>query len=88
MPRTKKPQAPAGTPPVVKVYWKDASYCPDDVPIDTLELKVLFEVGFLLLEDSEKIVIGTEFSADNVEDARLTLTIPKSGILWMKKEKF
>lgn len=72
-------------PPVVLVVWRDAiSYQADDKPNPPVvpSLATLVEVGFLLGEDVDCVVIGMEVGTDegDVTPGRWRLHVPKAQI--------
>jgi hypothetical protein len=69
---------------VTYVRWKDACSveAADSTPRAAVpELSELCEVGFLLAESDEALLIGMESQADDTRPGRWRLNIPKSGII-------
>lgn len=64
------------------IRWKDAcakeaADAPEPIP----ELSELIEVGFLLAESDDAVLIGMEHSADHTSPGRWRMNIPKINIL-------
>ncbi len=71
-------------PILVYVKWKDAmsveaSSYEDEYPIP--QLSVLQEVGWLLAENEEAILLGMELGVDDVKAGRWRINIPKIQII-------
>ena len=69
---------------VTLVRWKDACSveAADLTPRPAVpELSELSEVGFLLAENDEALLIGMESQADDTHPGRWRLNIPKSSII-------
>lgn len=67
------------------IRWRDAHTYQDDVPIKDLgeEPCELLEVGWLIKQTADHVVIGTERQR-GMTSARFTLTIPKVNIVEMR----
>ncbi len=66
---------------IIYVKWKDAQNSNSNHAIASLgDLAELHEVGFLIKETPETIVVGTE-SADGATEVRFWLTIAKNSII-------
>ncbi len=68
---------------ITYIRWRDACSVEADVPATEAvpALAELCEVGFLLAEDDEAVLIGMECAADDTAPGRWRLNIPKSGIV-------
>ena len=69
---------------VTYVRWKDACSveAADLTPRPAVpELAELCEVGFLLAENDEAVLIGMESQADDTRPGRWRLNIPKTAII-------
>lgn len=71
---------------IAYIRWLDAWTEEAQTPHTSVKpgLAELHEVGFLLSEDSEKVVIGLEMCGDDTEPGRFRLHIPKGQIQEMK----
>ena len=71
------------------VRWRDASHGLNEWDKDRMTLSELEEVGFILQEDKESITLGMEndISDPSSKQARLWLTIPKNGIIEIKRRE-
>lgn len=70
------------------VKWLDACMGIDDTPLQDIQRVELEEVGWLLHEDKDTIVVGMEHEIDS---PRLWLCIPKVNVLEIRRvpwEKF
>jgi hypothetical protein len=81
---------------ITYVLWRDASYHADEKPVDDIDLVNLHEIGFLITEDEEKLVLSIEqeqFSddADVPQDrhrtVRMSMAIPKVNIIETRSVK-
>ena len=67
---------------IVYIRWKDAMHSMNQHPVSELgELAILHEIGFLLKETPDTIVIGTESEQTQSLEARMWLTIPRANIV-------
>jgi len=68
------------------VSWRDASHGLNEWDKERMTLSSLEEIGFILKEDEDSITLGMEHnvSEPDAKDARLWLTIPRSGIIEMR----
>lgn len=72
-------------PELIYVVWKDAQNSNATHAISSLgDLAELHEVGFLIKETDETLVVGTE-SADGATEVRFWLTIPKNSIVEQRR---
>jgi hypothetical protein len=70
---------------IIYVKWKDAVHSMDEHAIVELgALAELEEIGFLIKETPESIVIGTE-NQDGALHVRMWLTIPRVNIVEQKR---
>ena len=68
--------------PLVMVHWRDAWHSVEDLPHDELGgLCDLWEVGFLVVDTAEAVVLCMEMDEDGTQSSRNTLTIPKVNIV-------
>jgi hypothetical protein len=64
------------------IKWRDASYHDaSDSPKPVVELAEMVEVGLLIAETDEAVMIGMEYSADGTHPGRWRATIPKVNIV-------
>ena len=72
---------------VAWVHWLDASHGLNEWDKERMGLSDLEEVGFVLKEDADSITLGMERICNDPEakEARLWLTIPRSGIVEMRE---
>jgi len=67
------------------IRWRDASYHDaSDSPKPIVELAEMVEVGLLIAETEEAVMIGMEYSADGTHPGRWRATIPKVNIVERK----
>lgn len=64
---------------IIYVVWRDASYGQSEVDVQDTGLVELHEVGFLLKEDDDCVVISME-EQDNATSTRNWVAVPKSCI--------
>lgn len=70
---------------IIYIRWKDAIHSMSEHPIAELgALAELHEIGFLIKETPDSIVIGTECQ-DAATNVRMWLTVPKVNIVEIKR---
>lgn len=68
--------------PLVCIHWRDACHIIEEIEhADLGELYDLWEVGFLIKETKDAVVIAMATDGEGTQSSRNTLTIPKVNIV-------
>lgn len=68
--------------PLVAIHWRDAWHSVEEISHDELgDLCDLWEVGFLIVNNADAVVLCMEMDEDGTQSSRNTLTIPKVNIV-------